>query len=106
MIRYSVVIPILSAGVLIGAMWTPGRIGAQTADGQGRPAGGPLSCPSALSAESFAAVFALIKPHADESAWARIPWLTNLHEARRKAVKEDRPLLVWRAGGGDVLGRA
>jgi hypothetical protein len=75
--------------------------GAQGAVGQGQPASS-----AALSPERFAAVFALIKPHADESAWARIPWLTNLHEARQKAVKEDRPLLVWRAGGGDVLGRA
>jgi hypothetical protein len=59
-----------------------------------------------LSPERFAAVFTLIKPQANESQWANIPWLTNLHEARKKAVDEDRPLLVWRAGGGDVLGRA
>jgi hypothetical protein len=48
---------------------------------------------------------ALIKPQPGESKWARVPWLTNLEEARRRAVAEDRPLFLWRSGGGDVLGR-
>jgi hypothetical protein len=72
-------------------------------------AGVPETAPSAsgpLSPERFAAVFTLIKPQANESLWAKIPWLTNLHEARKKAAEEDKPLLVWRAGGGDVFGRA
>lgn len=47
----------------------------------------------------------LIKPQANDSPWARIPWLTNLDEARKRAVAEDKPLLVWRAGGGAILGR-
>jgi hypothetical protein len=48
----------------------------------------------------------LIKPQPDESKWARVPWRTQLAEARREAVRTDKPLFVWRAGGGDVLGRA
>jgi hypothetical protein len=48
----------------------------------------------------------LIKPQADESKWAKVPWLTSLDEARQRAVAQDKPLLLWRAGGGDVLGRA
>jgi hypothetical protein len=59
-----------------------------------------------LSADQFAAVHKLIKPQPGESKWAAIPWLTNLPEARRKAAAEDKPLFVWRAGGGEVLGRA
>jgi hypothetical protein len=54
----------------------------------------------------FEQLHRLIKPQPGESQWARIPWLTNLKEARRQAVDRDRPLLLWRAGGGDVLGRA
>jgi hypothetical protein len=56
--------------------------------------------------EQFEQLRRLIKPQPGESKWARIPWLTNLKEARRQAVDLDRPLLLWRAGGGDVLGRA
>ena len=48
----------------------------------------------------------LVKPQPGESKWATIPWLTDLDEARRRAAKEDKPLFVWRAGGGEVLGRA
>ena len=55
--------------------------------------------------ESFPRLHALIKPQPGESKWARVSWLTNLEEARRRAVAEDRPLFLWRSGGGDVLGR-
>ncbi len=55
--------------------------------------------------ESFPRLHALIKPQPGESQWARVPWLTDLQEARRRAVAQDRPLFLWRSGGGDVLGR-
>jgi hypothetical protein len=48
----------------------------------------------------------LIKPLAGEAKWAAVPWETSLARARERAVREDKPLFVWRAGGGDVLGRA
>lgn len=48
----------------------------------------------------------LIKPHSGESKWAAVPWEISLPQARARAVREDKPLFVWRAGGGDVLGRA
>ena len=56
--------------------------------------------------DQFERLHKLIKPQPGESKWATIPWLTNLAEARRKAAAEDKPLFVWRAGGGEVLGRA
>src|SRR5262245_30546698 len=59
-----------------------------------------------VPAEPFDALHRLIKPQPGESKWATIPWLTNLAEARRLSVKEDKPLFIWRAGGGEVLGRA
>jgi hypothetical protein len=55
--------------------------------------------------ESFARLHALIKPQPGESQWARVPWLTDLQQARRRAAAQDRPLFLWRSGGGDVLGR-
>jgi len=53
-----------------------------------------------------AALARLIRPQPGESKWAAIPWLTNLKEARERAAREDKPLFLWRAGGGDTLGRA
>jgi hypothetical protein len=49
---------------------------------------------------------AAIAPTPDEANWERVAWLTSVDEARRRSAAEDKPLLVWRAGGGDVLGRA
>ncbi len=60
---------------------------------------------SPISADQFAELHRLIKPQPGESPWAKIPWQTNLAAARQKAVAEDKPLFVWRAGGGEVLGR-
>jgi hypothetical protein len=56
--------------------------------------------------EDHSKLLPLIKPQPGESKWAAIPWLTNLKEARERAVREDKPLFLWRAGGGDTLGRA
>ena len=60
---------------------------------------------STLTPQRFESLRQLIRPQADESRSATVPWLINLQEARQRAVKEDKPLLLWRSGGGDVLGR-
>ena len=65
-----------------------------------------LACGTLSADENWTTLHRLIKPQPGESLWARIPWLTNLKEARDRSVKEDRPLFLWRAGGGDTLGRA
>lgn len=36
-----------------------------------------------------------LKPDPERLAWKRIPWLSNLAEARQAAAKEKRPLLIW-----------
>jgi hypothetical protein len=87
--------PVLPAFLLTGSICL--QTHAPAADGS----------PSAkISINDFAALHRLIKPQPGEAKWAEVPWLTNLQEARRRAVAEDKPLLLWRAGGGDVLGRA
>ena len=58
-----------------------------------------------LTPREFDSLRQLIRPQADESLWAAIPWRINLKEAREQAAREDKPLLLWRSGGGDVLGR-
>ena len=58
-----------------------------------------------LKPQQFESLRQLIRPQANESAWAAVPWLINLQEARERASKEDKPLFLWRSGGGDVLGR-
>jgi len=60
---------------------------------------------TALTPRNFESLQRLIRPQPDESQWAAVPWLINLKDARERAAREDKPLFLWRSGGGDVLGR-
>ena len=46
-----------------------------------------------------------IQPPKGESPWRDIKWLTNVTEARRRAMAEDKPLLIFTAADGSPLGR-
>ena len=50
-------------------------------------------------AASFSRLHALIKPKATEQSWVRIPWMTSLWEARRRAATEGKPILLWEMDG-------
>lgn len=49
--------------------------------------------------QSLADLHAIIKPQADEEAWAKIPWMTSLWEARKKAAAAGKPILLWEMDG-------
>ena len=53
----------------------------------------------ALSPAQFSELHALIKPKATEQKWEQIPWLTSLWEARLRAAKEGKPILLWEMDG-------
>lgn len=55
--------------------------------------------------EDFPRLLAAIKPQPGESPWREIPWLTNVTEARRKAIAEDKPLVIFTAADGCALSR-
>jgi hypothetical protein len=42
---------------------------------------------------------ALIRPGKDEEKWLQIPWQTNLWDARQKAAREGKPILIWEMDG-------
>lgn len=63
----------------------------------------PLSAGEPLSPDNFEKIHALIKPKQGEWQWAKIPWLTSLAEAQKKAAVEGKPLYVW-ASLGDPAG--
>jgi hypothetical protein len=49
--------------------------------------------------EKFAKVQALIKPDPTEDPWAKIPWLTDLWQARKIAAQQGKPILLWEMDG-------
>ena len=53
----------------------------------------------------FDRLLTAIRPQPDESPWREIPWLTNVTEARRKALAEDKPIVILTAADGSPLSR-
>jgi len=47
----------------------------------------------------FTELHALIKPRGAEQKWEQVPWLTSLWEARQKAAREGKPILLWEMDG-------
>ncbi len=47
----------------------------------------------------FAALLKAVRPVAGEDPFASIPWQTSLWEAREKAAKEGKPILLWEMDG-------
>ncbi|BDS08264.1 hypothetical protein NT6N_33040 [Oceaniferula spumae] len=40
-----------------------------------------------------------IKPTAEESAWQKIGWRTDLWQARKEAAKAGKPIYLWEMDG-------
>ena len=58
-----------------------------------------------IPAGDFKRLHALIKPQPGESPWRQVSWLTNITAARRRAVAEDKPLIIFTAADGSPLCR-
>ena len=58
-----------------------------------------------IAAVDFDRLLAAVKPQKGESPWRDIPWLTNVTEARQRAVAEDKPLVIFTAADGSPLSR-
>jgi hypothetical protein len=52
-----------------------------------------------LTDAQFAGVRKAVQPAADEDDFAKIPWLTTIWDARVKAAKEGKPILLWEMDG-------
>ena len=58
-----------------------------------------------IAAADFDPLAAAIKPQPGESPWREIPWFIDITEARRRAIAEDKPLVIFTAADGSPLGR-
>jgi hypothetical protein len=58
-----------------------------------------------FSREDSHRLLAIIKPQKGESPWREVPWLANVTEARRRAIAEDKPLVIFTAADGSPLSR-
>jgi hypothetical protein len=60
---------------------------------------------AAIPQDAFPSLLAAVKPQPKESPWRDIEWITNITEARRRAVAENKPLVIFTAADGSPLGR-
>ena len=60
-----------------------------------------LNAPAAepIRPDLFTKLQALIKPDQNEDEWAKIPWMTDLWQARQKAARDGKPILLWEMDG-------
>lgn len=57
-----------------------------------------------LRTDTFQRLRQQIRPQAGESRWMDVDWLTDLHEARRIAAAEGKPLFIYSSGGAISIG--
>ena len=63
--------------------------------------------PAELSREKFDALKTVIKPEpGKQHLWMEIPWEISVQDARERAAREDKPLLLFRAANGHPLGHS
>ncbi|MEM7393496.1 MAG: hypothetical protein AAF492_14215 [Verrucomicrobiota bacterium] len=63
------------------------------------------SAPPEFSSHQFKQLHAAILPQPGESPWREVQWHTNITEARQRAIKDDKPLIIFTAADGSPLGR-
>jgi hypothetical protein len=52
-----------------------------------------------LTPQSFPTLHTLIRPHDNEWRHLKVEWLTDVVAARKKAVAEDKPIVICYTGG-------
>ena len=55
--------------------------------------------PAGLDDATAAAVALTVRPAPGEDVFATIPWQTSVHEARRLAATQGKPILLWEMDG-------
>jgi len=60
--------------------------------------------PRPIPPDQFDKLHRMIKPQPGELRFQDIPWLLSVHEARKQAAAEGKPILVWSGSGGAPLG--
>lgn len=82
-----------------GTVLLPSTARAQAPAGGAVPARQAEATPDKLvphiSPEQFERLHKLIKPQPGEWKFLEVPWVATVGEARQKAAKEGKPLLVW-----------
>jgi hypothetical protein len=83
--------------IFTGALAAALGVSALTAQEAPKNAASP--CKLDLTPNSFAKLHSLIRPHDNEWRHLKVEWLTDVVAARKKAVMEDKPIVICYTGG-------
>ena len=61
-----------------------------------------LSAADDVTVERIAELQTLIKPRPEETRWEQIPWQVDLWDARKKSVREGKPIMLWEMDGNPM----
>ena len=98
--KLRLVVAVAVAGVVSG-------VGTVEPAQQARPGSriAPKDLPPEIPAAKFESLHGMIKPRKGvECLWLEIPWLTSIQEARERAAREGKPMMIWKAANGHPLG--
>jgi len=59
----------------------------------------PRSAKQDLTPQSMTTLHALVRPHDNEWRHLRVEWLTDVAAVRKKAIVEDKPIIICYTGG-------
>ena len=62
-------------------------------------ASGPRSAKLDLTPQNFPTLHGVISPHENEWRHLKVNWITDVTAARKKAVAEDKPIVILYTGG-------
>ena len=82
-----------AAAVLLSGLATSGLQAQSPAE---KP---PRATKQDLTPKTFEKLHALIRPHDNEWRHLKVEWLTDVVAARKKAVAEDKPIVICYTGG-------
>ena len=83
----------------IGAIVAVAALTAQAWAQEKEPAAKHAPVKLDLTPQSFPALHSLIRPHDNEWRHLKVEWLTDVVAARKKAVAEDKPIVICYTGG-------
>jgi hypothetical protein len=59
----------------------------------------PVARPASMTDAEFAVLLKAVRPCTGEDEFDKIPWLVSIWDAREKAAKEGKPILLWEMDG-------
>ena len=59
----------------------------------------PASADAPITPAQFAELHAKLIQQSQSERWTQVPWITDIWEARQRALREGKPIFMWAMNG-------